>query len=477
MAEDQLSIAVIDDDLTVVKLVTDRIKKLKCAVTGYTNPEKCWRQIERRPVDILITDIDMPGLDGLELLSRVKGICPSPEVIIITALTHRDVAVQALRRAAFDFLGKPVRADELIETIKRTRRYQAVVRERECVSTRRRLLAGRDVGTSGVNAFVGKSHVLKAAVQQILKLQKFERMSVLLKGESGTGKEIFARAIHHGGGRSAAPFVPVNCAAIPFDLFESVLFGHVKGAFTGAVVDRTGAFVAADGGTLFLDEIGDMHHDMQAKLLRVLEDGVVTPVGDTTEQQVNVRLISATNADIEERVRKGAFREDLFFRIAGYSVAIPPLRDRRGDIPLLARHFVETMSRELELPSHVISPAAMKRLEGHCYPGNIRELKNLIGSALVKSDGIEIRPEHLVFASVDSDQGVSASPSAGPPSGLAPCDLPLNLAAAEKLLVARALKQSHDNISVASRMLGISRQKLYRKMEAAESINQSPGGD
>ena len=248
------------------------------------------------------------------------------------------------------------------------------------------------------------------------------------------------------------------------------------------MADRTGAFVAADGGTLFLDEIGDMHHDMQAKLLRVLEDGVVTPVGDTTEQQVNVRLISATNADIEERVRKGAFREDLYFRIAGYSVAIPPLRDRRGDIPLLARHFVETMSHELQLPNHIISPSAMKRLEGHCYPGNIRELKNLIGSALVKSDGIEIRPEHLVFASVDSDQGVSASPSAGPARRLAPRDMPLNLAAAEKLLVARALSQSHDNISVAARMLGISRQKLYRKMVAAEvatgeSISKSSAGD
>ena len=468
MTQDQISIAVVDDDVTIVEAVLAGVKRLKCVVIGYTDPEECWRRLKRNPVDILITDIDMPGLDGLELLVRVKESCPSSEVIMITGLTHRDAAIQSLRRGAFDFFEKPVCPHELIECIKRTLSYRAAMCPRDGNLGDCLRLSGGETSPWGECELVGKSIALRGAVQQILKLQKFEGMSVLLTGESGTGKEIFARAIHYGGGRCKEPFVPVNCAAIPFDLFESVLFGHVKGAFTGAVVDRPGAFVTADGGTLFLDEIGDMHHDMQAKLLRVLEDGVVTPVGGTTPRQVNVRLISATNVDIENRVRQKEFREDLYFRISGYPLPIPPLRDRRGDIPLLARYFVVRLARDMGLPVHAISPPAMERLEGHCYPGNVRELKNLIGSALVKSDGVEIRPEHLVFAPVDPGQGVSLSRSVPSPSGLAPDSMPLNLAAAEKLLVARALAQSHDNISVAARLLGISRQKLYRKMEAGD---------
>jgi DNA-binding NtrC family response regulator len=260
----------------------------------------------------------------------------------------------------------------------------------------------------------------------------------------------------------------VNCTAIPSELVESVLFGHVKGAFTGAVRDRKGAFVVADGGTLFLDEIGDMHQDMQAKLLRVLEDGVVTPVGGTTPRQVDIRLISATNVDLEERVRDGAFREDLYFRISGYTVSIPPLRERHGDVPLLAGHFVETLAREMGLPIPEIAPTAMEELDRHAFPGNVRELKNLIGSALVESDGLEIRPEHLLFASVLRDVEDGAHAASRGRSGLAPDEIPLNLAQAEKILIARALVESGDNMSEAARILGISRPKLYRKIEAAE---------
>ena len=291
---------------------------------------------------------------------------------------------------------------------------------------------------------------------------------VLITGESGTGKELIARAIHFGGARKEAPFVPVNCHAMPAELVESMLFGHVRGAFTGAVADRAGYFEAADGGTLFLDEIGDMPPELQGKLLRVLEDGEVWRVGARAGKRVDVRVLAATNANLQRKIQDGAFRQDLYFRLARFTVTAPPLRERREDIPLLARHFLKLFAAEMGREAPALSPEAAERLGGYDYPGNVRELKNLIERALIESGGTEIRPRHLHFVSGDKTEAVSTSAGT---SGMP--DLPMDLGEAarraEMWVVQRAMDKAGGNLSEAARLLGTSRNKVYR------IINQQRG--
>jgi DNA-binding NtrC family response regulator len=291
---------------------------------------------------------------------------------------------------------------------------------------------------------------------------------VLLVGESGTGKELVARALHNGSPRAKAPFIPVNCVAVPAELMESMFFGHVRGAFTGATNDRKGFFELASGGTLFLDEIGDMPGPLQAKLLRVLEDGLVTPVGATTEKPVDVRVIAATNANLEARIAAGTFRADLYFRLARTTLRLPPLRERRDDIALLATHFVKLSAEELGItPPPPISAAALAALRVHDFPGNVRELRNLMENAVITSRGREITPSHVRLGPVISLGGPgaeteSSTGSAVPPAQAAAGDVPLNLEAAERILIQRALTQADGNIAEAARLLGVHRSRIYR---------------
>ncbi len=339
-----LSIAVVDDDTRAAQTISLHLGSLSKNIQTFHAPLTCLAALRTAPVDILITDVDMPEMSGIELMDQVKQVSPSTDIVVVTGQATTRVAIEALHLGAADLLEKPVDRSLLIETVKRTVRYQQACRERDRYAEQVMLLSGKQAKRWGINAFVGRSAAIKGVVKQIAKLQRAGSMSVLIEGESGTGKELVARAIHYGGPRAGAPFVPVNCSAIPAELVESTLFGHVKGAFTGAVTDREGAFVRADTGTLFLDEIGDMPAEMQAKLLRVLEDGVVTPVGSTKGRTVDVRIVAATNANLPTRMQDGTFREDLYFRIAGYTIPIPPLRDRPGDIPLLVRHFTESLA-------------------------------------------------------------------------------------------------------------------------------------
>ncbi len=275
---------------------------------------------------------------------------------------------------------------------------------------------------------------------------------MLITGESGTGKELVARAIHHQSPRSEGSFIPVNCVAVPAELAESLFFGHMKGSFTGATADRKGYFELADGGTLFLDEIGDMPAALQAKLLRVLEDGEVTPVGATKSRRVDVRVLSATNADLAAKIAAGDFREDLFYRLARYTVATPPLRDRRDDLPLLAAHFLEVFANETGSAVPPITAEAMNRMMSHPFPGNIRELKNVMERALILSGGKPVKTEHLQLFEV-----------ARPESKLSPEASPLDLESAEHDLIQRALEQTHGNVAEAARLLNVSRSRIYRK--------------
>ncbi|HYR57718.1 MAG TPA: sigma-54 dependent transcriptional regulator, partial [Chthoniobacteraceae bacterium] len=311
----------------------------------------------------------------------------------------------------------------------------------------------------GLADFIGRSGLIRQVLQDIERLHLFANTSVLITGESGTGKELVARAIHHGSSRAAAPFIPVNCVAIPAELAESMLFGHMKGAFTGALADRKGWFELADGGTLFLDEIGDMPAALQAKLLRVLEDGEITPVGAAQSKRVDVRVISATNADLAAKIAAGEFRQDLYFRLARFVVQTPPLRERPEDIPVLAEHFLKMFSDEMGMPPPELAPDASELLRGCSFPGNVRELKNLIERALIASGGGPIERKHFQLASAP----IVPAPETRAAAATVFAGLPLNLEEAEHALIQRALEQTRGNVAEAARLLGVNRSRIYRR--------------
>ncbi len=328
------------------------------------------------------------------------------------------------------------------------------------------LLASRESARWGVEGFIGESASVAEIMRNVEKLHAFDGTTVLVTGESGTGKELIARAIHFGGPRARSPFIPVNCVAVPGELIESMFFGHVKGSFTGATADRKGYFELADKGTLFLDEIGDMPLTLQAKLLRVLEDRVVTPVGATEGRKVDVRVIAATNVDLAEKILTGAFRQDLYFRLARFTIASPPLRDRPQDVPVLASYFLERFATEMGRKAPTLSPAALAALGGYAFPGNVRELKNVIERALIESGGREILASHIHLISLPKSPPPPpiASENVGGQATSPANQLPLNVEAAETILIQRALAQTNGNIAETSRLLGIHRTRIYRKL-------------
>jgi len=332
---------------------------------------------------------------------------------------------------------------------------------RERADARLSTYSAREAERWGLAGFIGESRLIRGILKDIERLHQFANTSVLITGESGTGKELVARAIHHGSPRAQAPFVPVNCVAIPSELAESMLFGHLKGSFTGATSDRKGWFELADGGTLFLDEIGDMPASLQAKLLRVLEDGEVTPVGAAQSKRVDVRVISATNADLAAKIAAGEFRQDLYFRLARFLVQTPPLRERPEDIPLLCAHFLKLFAEDMGMTTPTFAPEALAWFSAYSFPGNVRELKNLIERALIASGGKTIERKHVQ---------VSVAPSAAPTAremrpATTPAvgSLPLNLEEAENALIQRALEQTRGNVAEAARLLGVNRSRIYRR--------------
>ena len=382
--------------------------------------------------DLVLLDVLMPGLDGFETCRRLKENDATRSVPVIFISAHDEVTglVDGFRAGGIDYITKPFRAEEVLARVETQLRVSRLARELlrknaeleqrtvELTAANRRLrdevtrrrgaedalddadvrlsaLSDREAEQWGISGIIGKSRTLGHILQDIRRLRNFGSVNVLVTGESGTGKELVARAIHFGSSRGKGPFIPVNCVAIPQELAESMLFGHVRGAFTGATMDRRGYFELAHGGTLFLDELGDMPKALQAKLLRVLEDGRVTPLGATREKTVDVRIVAATNADLPARIADGSFREDLYFRLAQFAVEVPPLRERREDIPMLAQHFAKLFAGETGIAPPTISSAALKVLAAHPFPGNIRELKNVIERALIESGGEEILPDHL----------------------------------------------------------------------------------
>jgi DNA-binding NtrC family response regulator len=457
----------------------------------------------RAKPDLILLDIVMPELDGLETCRRLKQdpATRNIPVLFITARNETQSIVAGFQAGGVDYVVKPFQEGEVVSRVTthlrisrlahelternlaleaRTAELTAEIQKRQQVESAleradEKLAVISDLETSRWNlaGLVGGSRHVQKIVEDIDRLHQFSNTSVLITGESGTGKELIARAIHFGSVRARAPFVPVNCAAIPAELAESMLFGHAKGAFTGATANHRGYFQMASTGTIFLDEIGDMPHVLQAKLLRVLEDAMVTAVGSSAPFKVDVRVIAASNACLQERIAGGTFREDLYFRLARFMVTAPPLRDRLEDIPLLAFHFLRLFAAEMGIKAPILGQEALDALTAYDYPGNVRELKNIIERALIESGENIILPKHLRFTQRSvpplphAPRGNKADPAAS---------LPLNLAEAEEILIQRALQETGGNIASAARLLGVHRTRIYRKL-ALEETSSSPERD
>ena len=422
------------------------------SASGRTAIEK----IQEQDFDVVITDLKMPGMDGMEVLKTIKILQPEVPVVIITGYSTVDTAVEAMKNGAFDYIAKPFTSELIIDKVRKAVDYKTLAIEN--FSAKKKLSAG-----AGFDDFVGESVEMQKVYRRIMQVAPTDS-TVLITGESGTGKELVARAIHKKSLRHDHPFVAVDCTSLPETLLESELFGHVKGSFTGAIHSKTGLFKVADGGTLFLDEISNISLATQAKLLRVLQERVLTPIGDTRPVPIDIRLVVATNINLRAMVDKGSFREDLFFRINVIPVNLPPLKDRKGDLPLLILHFLRKFSEEVGKDVRGLAPDAMAVLEGDAFPGNVRELENIIERAVVLCEGDVIQKANLELRSAEEERYLD------------PDIVPLSLEELketkkqirersvepiEKAFVLNALKRNNWNVSQAAEETGMLRPNFY----------------
>ncbi len=442
------SVLIVDDEAGVRSALGGVLRDEGYVVDAVESGEACLDRVIRSPFDAIVLDIWLPGMDGLATLARLRERRVDAPVVMMSGHGNIESAVRAIKMGAFDFVEKPLSLDKTILVIGnavRQRRLEAENRVlRETVD--RRL------------TMVGDSYVMGQLREQVA-MAAPTNGRVLIFGENGTGKELVARSIHHLSLRRAGPFVEVNCAAIPEELIESELFGHMKGAFTGAVADRRGKFEASDGGTLFLDEIADMSLKTQAKVLRALQEQVVEPVGGTGTVKVDVRILAATNKDLPAEIRAGRFREDLYFRLNVIPIFVPPLRDRDTDIPLLAAHFMAQLAREYGRRPKQLDAGAAAGLRAYRWPGNVRELRNVVERLMIMVPGDTITLSDLVF--LDPSAVLVAEPS-----GLPPMSLHDARDRFERDYILRALAAQQGNMSRTAETLGVERSNLYRKMRS-----------
>jgi two-component system nitrogen regulation response regulator NtrX len=409
---------------------------------------------EYRP-HLVFLDVKMAGFDGLETLSRIRDLDPKAQVVMISGHGTIATAVEATQRGAFDFLEKPLDTDRLLVTVRNALAHAELMDEniRLREASEKRL------------TMVGASPALQTVRDLIAKVGP-TAARVLITGENGTGKELVARALHDASPRRERPFVEVNCAAIPSELIESELFGHMKGSFTGAFADRAGKFEQADGGTLFLDEVGDMSLSAQAKLLRVLQEGVVTRIGGAKSIQVDVRVLAATNKDLDDEIAEGRFREDLLYRLNVVPIDVPPLRERKEDIPALVGHFAEQLSASAGVPGRKFSDDAVRRLQHRSWPGNIRELRNAVERLLILASGKTV-------SGADIDHLLPGNAGSGTDGG-GPHTFETFKQEAEKKFLEQQLKEHDWNVSETARVLKMPRSNLYKKIERYGLTREAP---
>ncbi len=450
------TILIIDDDTSLRRVLEYNLQEAGYAVAAAASGEEGLRLFDEVAPALVITDMKMPGMDGMQVLKAVKERSPETLVIIVTAFGTVDIAVEAMKSGAHDYITKPFNRDELRLTVAKALRFTGLAAENKRLKSE---LSDR----SDFRTMVGSSLAMEKVFQVVNKVADSEA-SVLITGESGTGKELVARSIHAQSGRRNGPFVAINCAAIPRDLLESELFGHVKGAFTGAVKDKTGKFLLAEGGTLFLDEVGELPLELQPKLLRALQERVVEAVGGTREQKLDVRVVAATNLDIEKAIADGVFREDLYYRLSVIPIHLPPLRQRREDIPLLLRYFCGKYdSARVDFDRQ-----ALAALSSYNWPGNVRELENLVERLLIMREGDTITlgelPEKISRGAVSAGTATDSNAVVNLP------DAGYSLEQLEREVVVQALERNGWNQAAAARFLRIPRHTLIYRMEKYEIV-------
>ncbi|MEB0045011.1 MULTISPECIES: sigma-54 dependent transcriptional regulator [unclassified Pseudomonas] len=449
------NVLVVDDEPKLCDLLASALSQNGITVFTAGNGLHALKMLEAEDIDLVISDWRMPGMDGPQLLAEIKNRYPQLPVIVMTAYSTVKNAVQSMRNGAYDYIAKPFDIDELDITVSKALQFRDILKDNQ------RLRAELDEHQQ-IDSLVGDSPSFRLVLQAIDSVRE-SNATILLTGESGTGKEMVARAIHQHGNRADKPFVAVNCAAIPEGLLESEMFGHRKGAFTGAVADRVGRFMQADKGTLFLDEIGEMPLPLQAKILRALQERVIEPVGDTRERRVDVRVIAATNKNLLEAVANKEFREDLFYRLNVFPIPLPALRDRVEDIAPLARHFAQILGATAGKRINGFSPAALQAMANYSWPGNIRELQNCVERATIVASQTVIEEDDLpayLFASRPTETGAPLSDDNG-----VPADLEAALAEVEKTYILAALAQSNGVQAAAAQLIGISERSFWYRLK------------
>jgi len=438
-------VLVVEDDPEMLALLRQHLAGEGYLVVTTNKGAEALDRLRTESFDVILTDLKMPGVDGMEILRAARGAQGDARVILITAFGSIETAIQAIREGAYDYVTKPFRLDEISLLVRKA------LEDRNLREENRRLRAAV-ADRYRLHNLLGASPAMQAVFALIRQAAPGDA-SVLITGESGTGKELVARALHSDSPRAERPFVPVNCAAVPAGLLESELFGHVKGAFTGAVASRRGLFREAEGGTLFLDEIGDMTPELQAKLLRVIEDRAVRPVGSDEAVSVGLRLIAATNKDLPAKIQEGTFREDLYYRLAVIPIHLPPLRERREDLPLLAEQFLRRAAAASGKAIQGFTPEAMAALLRHPWPGNVRELENVVERAVTLTAGGQVPGEALLLDS---------SPVPAPGTLLAQAASRPTIEELTAEYVALVLREVGGDKAKAAEILGISKRTLYR---------------
>lgn len=445
--KERAKILLIEDETISRDSLTRLLKMSGYAVKGVASGKSGLSFLDHEPFDIIITDLLLPDINGIEILKQAKDVCPTTEVILITGHASAETAVRAMKEGAFDYITKPLNFDELSILIVNALQKRQLLSEN--VYLKQQLHNKYDFAN-----IIGSSPPMQQLFARMKKIAGTDS-TVLVLGDSGTGKELVARAIHFNSHRKDKPFIPVNCAAIPESLLEGELFGHMKGSFTGAIRDKIGKFEAANGGTIFLDEIGTMPMHLQTKLLRVLQEQEIERIGSTRSIKLDVRVISATNLNLEEEVRKGGFREDLYYRLNVIPVVLPPLRERKEDILPLIRHFIEKNCTEMKRPKMTISNEALHMLESYSWPGNVRELENMVERIVALSESDRIMLDDIPSNIMDkvlttvTEQGV---------------DLVKTVNEIERKMICDALSLTKGIKAKAAAMLGLNRTTLVEKM-------------
>jgi DNA-binding NtrC family response regulator len=445
------TVLLVDDERNILLTLSRALSMEGYAVEVAGGGREALEKIAALPVDVVVMDVRMPDLDGLAVLEKARETRPGLPVVIMSGHGSLETVRSAFKLGAFDYLEKPItEKDRLLVAVRNALALRSLAEENAALR--------REAGGTGAAGMIGAGAAMRR-LQDVIRRAAPSEGRVLVTGENGTGKELVARALHEGSRRKGGPFVKMNCAAVPAELIESELFGHERGAFTGAVAARRGRFEQADGGTLFLDEVGDMTASMQAKVLRVLQEGELERVGGTQTLKVDVRVVAATNKDLTAEVKAGRFREDLFYRLAVVPIPVPPLRDRREDVPALAERFLaEACERNGRRPMR-LAREALLALQAHEWPGNVRELRNVVERLAILSDGPEIGAAEVAEVLPDARRPRADRFRAG-------ASFHELVEEAEREIVLGALDANGDNVSETARALGLERSHLYKKMRA-----------